>query len=310
MSDIKSINDNYSIKDVDVINEEIDMKEYINQLVKALREDAEVYEKLKPLNLTIGEVKDNIAKLNDYKDDYNYCKKCPGIEKCAKKTPHISMYIVKDGNYISAKYEPCEKIVEQIKLDSRYLVKDFPNEWKSASISTLDLSDNRRLAIKEFIEILNDRSAKWLYIKGNHKVGKSFLLVTFANEYIAATKKQVAVIDARIRFKELADLSMSNPEEFKRNLVALSNVALLIIDDFGDEYKNEYIRDQIVMPLLLEREHSNRLTFFSSNYSLKEIQQLYAVGKTAGDIKAKQLVNIIEEMCNVYDVTGIALYRR
>lgn len=299
----------FSIKDI--VNEEVDMKTYINKLVNELREDLEVYEKLRSLNLTMGEVKENIGKLTDFKDDYNYCKACPGIEKCAKRTPHISMYVVKEGNFIATKYEPCKKIMDQIKLDARYLIADFPNEWKSSNFSTIDLSSNRRPVIKKIIKDYTEDKNDWVFIKGNHKVGKSFLLVAGANEFISKTNQQAAVMNARTRFKELADLSISNPTEFTRNLVALSNVPLLVIDDFGDEYKSEYIRDQILMPILLEREHQNKLTFFSSNYSIKEIQQLYSVGKTGGDIRARQLANLLEEMCGEeFDLTGASIYRK
>lgn len=299
----------FSIKDI--VNEEVDMKTYINKLVNELRDDLEVYEKLRSLNLTMGEVKENIGKLTDFKDDYNYCKACPGIEKCAKRTPHISMYVVKEGNFIATKYEPCKKIMDQIKLDARYLIADFPNEWKSSNFSTIDLSSNRRPVIKKIIKDYTEDKNDWVFIKGNHKVGKSFLLVAGANEFISKTNQQAAVMNARTRFKELADLSISNPTEFTKNLVALSNVPLLVIDDFGDEYKSEYIRDQILMPILLEREHQNKLTFFSSNYSIKEIQQLYSVGKSGGDIRARQLANLLEEMCGEeFDLTGASIYRK
>lgn len=303
------LNEKFSIKDI--VDEEVDMKKYIEQLVKELREDVEVYDKLKPLNLTVKEVKDNIAKLTDYREDYNYCKNCPGIEKCAKKTPHISIYVTKEGGYIATKYEPCEKIMEQIKLDSRYLVADFPNEWKYSSFKILDLSANRRPIIKKFTKILTKEDYGWIFVKGNHKVGKSFLLVTFANEFINKNLGQAAVINARIRFKELADLSMTNPNEFSRNLFALSDVPLLVIDDFGDEYKNEYVRDQILMPILSEREKNDRITLFSSNYSISEIQELYKVGKAGADIRARQLVKLLKEMCKEeYDLTGASIYRK
>lgn len=295
----------------DIVREEVDMRAYINKLLDEIRKDIEVYEQIKRLNLTIGEVRENIAKLTDYKDDYNYCKNCPGVEACDKKTPHISMYIEKQGNYLTTQYEPCKKIMEQIKLDSRYLVKDFPSEWKSSTLKTLDLSVNRRPAIKEFAKILNGDSERWIYVTGNHKVGKSFLLVTFANEFAAMGLGQVAVINSLERIKRLADLSYEDKEEFTRQIVALSKVPLLVFDGFGEEYKNEYIRDQIIIPILSEREHSSRLTFFSSDFTIKEIQQMYSLGKNGGEIRGKQLAKILSEMCEKeFDLTGAAIYKK
>ena len=65
------------------------------------------------------------------------------------------------------------------------------------------------------------------------------------------------------------------------------------------------------MPILLERENQNKITLFTSNYSIKEIQQLYSIGKTGGDIRAKQLANVLEEMCREeFDLTGVSIYRK
>ncbi len=295
----------------DIISPETNMKSLINKLVNDLREDIEVYEKIKALGLTVGEVRENIAKLTDFKEDYNYCKNCPGIDKCSKITPHISMHLRKDGNYISASYEPCVRIIEQIAANRKYLCADFPSEWKSSNLRTLDLSDTRKLAIKEFAKIVKGQSDRWLYVTGNHKTGKSFMLVTFANQYAIECKCQVAVVNSTRLISSLADLSYNNKEEFTRLMVALSNVPLLVLDDFGEEYKNEYIRDQIVLPILTEREHNSRLTFFTSEFTIGEIKQLYSIGKASGEIRGRQLEKILTTMCGKeFDLTGASIYRK
>lgn len=298
-------------KDILSNEETSEMKDYISKLVNELREDSEVYDHLKPLNLTVREVRENIAKLTDFKDDYNYCKKCPGLNECGKSTPHISMYVRKDGNFLQCEFEPCKKIMEKVQHDAHYLVADFPVEWKNSTLKSLDISELRKPVIKQFAKILNGDSSRWIYLKGNHKIGKSYLLVTFANEFVALNYGQVAIINATNRIKDLADLSYDNKEDFTRQMVALSDVPLLIFDDFGEEYKNEYIRDNIILPLLSEREHHSRLTFFTSEFDIDEIQQLYSVGKNSGEIRGKQLGNILREMCeSEFDITGTSIYRK
>ena len=287
-----------------------DMKSYIAKLVNDLRKDLEVYEQIKTLNLTVGEVRDNIAKLTDFKDDYNYCKNCPGLDKCEKHIPHIKMSVKKEGNYLSTSYEPCALIMEKIRLDNKYLKSDFPDEWKRSSIETLDLSTTRRPVVKQFAKILKDESEMWIYVHGNHKVGKSFLLVTFANEYAAANKGQVAVYNTVNLLQNLAGLSYDDKEEFARQMVLVSNVPLLVLDNFGEEYKNEYIRDQILIPLLNERERNSRTTMFASSFTIEEIQKMYAVGKSGGAIRARQLGDILKSMCKEYDLTGASIYRK
>ena len=191
------------------VHDDVDMRAYINQLVNELRADMEVYEKIKTLKLTVGEVKDNIARLTDYKNDYNYCKNCPGIDKCEKTIPHLQMVLIKDGSYLTSSYEPCDKIVEKIKLDNRYLYADFPEEWKYSSSNTMDHSQNRMIVLREFNKIIKQETTRWLFILGNHKVGKSFLTTALANDFSRSFNCKIAVIDTPKRIKELSDLSFS-----------------------------------------------------------------------------------------------------
>ena len=295
----------------DIISRKVDMKQLIEELVAALKADKDVYESLKPLGLTNKEVRDNIGKLADYQEDFNVCKNCPGFNKCPKKTPHISTYVYKDGSYLTTRSEPCKKLIEEMELDTKYIAKDFPQEWKKSVLKNLDLSENRRPLIKEFVNIVKGKSHKWLFVKGNHKVGKSFVLVTFANEFVALGLGQVAIINANKQFKNLADIAYSDKETFKKTVDLLSNVPLLVIDDFGQEYKNELIRDQIVLPILNERAHADKPTFFSSEFTISEIQSLYSIGRNGGAIRGKQLGNLLKDMCEKeYDLTGASIYRK
>ena len=78
-----------------------------------------------------------------------------------------------------------------------------------------------------------------------------------------------------------------------------------IISDGQKKYKNEYIRDSIIIPILAERERNNLPTWFTSPFTIEEVQALYSVGKTSGPIRGKQLGNILREMCDEeFDLTG------
>ena len=287
-----------------------DMKAYISKLVNELRNDIEVYEQIKVLNLTLGEVRDNIAKLTDFKDDYNYCKSCPGIDKCAKHIPHVKMSVKKEGNYISTSYEPCALIMEKIRIDNKYLRSDFPEEWRGSSLKTIDKNAQRNKVIREFQKVLDGESNKWIYVTGNRGVGKSFLLVTLANAFASFDMGQVAVAKTSSLVQSLSDLSYQDKEEFARQMVLISRVPLLVLDDFGEEYKNEYIRDQIILPILNERDHGGRITMFASSFTIGEIQEMYSIGKNGGHIRGKQLGNILTSMCKEFDLTGVSIYKK
>ncbi len=281
----------------DIIGQDLDFSKYISELVAQLKDDKDVYDSLKPFNFSVKEVKDNIAKLTEYKDDFNYCKNCPGINKCEKNNPLTSVRIVKEGNYVNLQLSPCKKMVEKMEIDSHYICSDFPDEWKSYSLSELDLNtNNRRLIIKNFKDILNN-SGHWMYLKGSKRVGKSFILVILANQFISSGYGKVAVASFPKLVSFLADLSYKYKNDFNNQMNILSNVPLLILDNFGDEYKNEYIRDTIVIPLLNERVSKKLPTFFASEFSIKDVCSMYNVGKVSGSIRAKQLQNILVSMC-------------
>lgn len=290
-------------------NATLAMDEFIDNAMKKIRDDLEFYEVVKQLNPSARLVKDNITKFLEFQADYHYCKNCPGIDKCAKNTPHLQLSLKPDGQFVDIQYSPCEKLIEQVKRDSLYMYSDFPEEWKNSLLRTLDSTSNeRRKTVDDFVKILNGNSKKWIYIYGEPKTGKSYVLATFANEYAIGKKMQIAFIDASTRFQLLNDLSRFNRAAFESEMLKLSNVSLLVIDGFGNEYKNDYIRDSIILPLLLDRSRNNKPTFFSSSFSIDQIVEMYSTSR-AGSIRAKQLGSLLKSECaKEYNFYGISLY--
>lgn len=290
-------------------NETLEMDVYIDNAMRDIKNDFEFYEVIKQLNPSTRVVKDNITKFLEYRDDYRYCKNCPGIEKCAKNAPHLQLSLKLDGQFVDVQYSPCAKLIEQVKRDSLYLYSDFPDEWKNSLIKTLDSASNeRRKSVDEFCKILNDSLKKWMYIYGEPKTGKSYVLATFANEYANGKKTQVAFIDASTRIQQLNDLSRLNRNVFENEMLKLSSVSLLVIDGFGNEYKNDYIRDSIILPLLLDRSKNNRPTLFSSSFSIDQIVEMYSITR-AGSIRAKQLGSLLKSECaKEYNFSGVLSY--
>ncbi|MDY0345645.1 MAG: hypothetical protein WCX85_00385 [Bacilli bacterium] len=282
---------------------------YIEQMVDELRKDVEVYEVIKQtVNPTLKMVRENISKFIAFKEDFDYCRKCPGVDNCRKATPHLQMRLVNDDGIIERSFTPCHKILKRIEIDSKYIYADFPEEWKEASLKTLDKTSERNRIIRLFSQILQGNSTRWIYTRGGHRVGKSFLMATLVNDFIAAMRSSAAFINSANRIKEINDLSFSDKAEFAKKIVELSNIPLLILDDFGNEYKNDFIRDTIVLPILIERAKNQRLTFFTSDFSINEIGQLYETSK-AGAIRAKQLTRLLKEMAEEeFDLSGLSVY--
>lgn len=297
---------------IDLSNFAIDdnFNDYIEKLLNDLRNDPPVYEIIKKMGVTTKCVKENISKFSDFQDDFNYCKNCPGIDKCNKKTPYLTMSLSYENGFVERNYSPCKKMVERIERSKSYLYADFPNEWDGLTFNTIDRTPMRDRAIILFNDIIDNKQQKWIYVYGKHATGKSFFVTALANEFVYLRKEQVAYINVNKRFKELADKAFDEKNRFEKTIINLSVVPLLIMDDFGSEYKSELVRDQILIPILLERSRNKRPIIFTSQFKLDEIRELYAGKNKASALRARQLYDLINEQSAFFSFdSAVSIYK-
>lgn len=277
------------------------MEEYAAKEMDKIRSDLEFYEIVKMLGtkeqpITRKIVQDNLAKLIDLHEDFLYCKSCPGINNCKKVTPHMKLRLNFDGKAFKRYFDPCDKFLDSIEQTTKYTYADFPDEWRNNSTKNIDMDSDRKIATMRLLSMMSDGSV-WIYLYGIPGVGKSFVASALSNDYIAQKdNSQVAFINALNRFKELQDYSFNDKEKFSRELLNLSSVALLVIDGFGNEYKSDYVRDVILLPILSERLRKKLPVIFTSNFTIKEIASMYSTSK-AGYVRSKQLETILKTYC-------------
>ena len=92
----------------------------------------------------------------------------------------------------------------------------------------------------------------------------------------------------------------------------LSNVPFLVLDGFGNEIKNTYIRDAIVLPLLSNRRRNRCITIITSNYDVEDIVKLYSFKSKEIHPSAKMILDLINYMSNNTEIeikTIPGLYR-
>ena len=237
-------------------------------------------------------IEENLPLVSAYQDDRNYCAHCPGLEACQKEpNPRMAMKLFWLHGLLQREYSPCELEQARQRLLQNYLYRDFPEEWLSSMPNTLGRSTRVKEALGPMILAGKNPDQSWVYLTGEMGSGRSFLLASYAN-YLVSQGQGVAFINANRRFDELKGLAITARPLFEKKMGELEDCYLLVIDDFGSEFKSDYVRDQILLPLLNERAKNNRLTFFASDYSLEEIQALYSSDKTAA-IYSKNMVNLI-----------------
>jgi len=290
------------------IVEDASLKNIIDEMINEVKSDKEVLTRVKELGIDTPELlRKNIATISTYKEELDYCRNCPGFNKCNKRHPHYLYSLEYENNFLRNNLVPCKLKVEDDKKDECYVIRDFPASWRSSNLDTMDKSKARECLLIKYAEAL-DTNKNWVYINGSHRSGKSFAAATLLNEFITELKGKAVFINYPTRVRDLQDLSYSNKEDFINLINLYSTVDILCIDDFGNEYKNEFIRDSITLAILNERARRGLVTIFTSAFSFEEIGNMYQINSN-GKARARQLVKLLNDYAgDACDITTVSIY--
>lgn len=282
---MERLNQNFHFKEDERLLEEMKTVVFSNQTVlKYLRQ-----------NKIPDEVIDReIVKIYDFASDLNFCKKCPGITLCNKQTPRLCTRIVYEHGVISRELVPCKKYLEYIKFKAQFKTRDFPEEWLNSELKKIDRTTPRTEAIKKYQSYFKNESSEWLYLIGEAGTGRSFLAANIAVEIAKNENGPVAFIDTPSRFKELH--GTKDPKKFADLIDLYSTVPVLVLDDFGNEYKSDFIRESILYPIISQRAKKHLYTIITSDYSINDIAQMYQTNQAAQP-KVEQIKKLLKRMC-------------
>ena len=276
--------------------------------IEGLKNDPIVYDTISSkLGLTAKEVKANLAILLTYQEDVNYCLNCPGLDKCKKNNPYLKMDLEKRDSLVVPSFSPCKEVSKLEEKKKMFFTYSFPDSYLDNKVKSIDTSIVRGEAYKAIGSSVKEKSSSWIYLYGSTRSGKSYILATFA-VYFAKSHPGCAYVSCQSLLEKFKNLSYSNKEEFDIYFDKIKNAPLLVIDDFGNEYKTEYTFSTYLLPLLDYRNKQGLRTFFGSSFSIKEIESLYK--DKIGPIYARQLKDILTRNCgNGFDIsTSLNLY--
>ncbi len=272
----------------------------VEQMKEALYACPGALKYLRDLGMSDEVMEENITKIYDFVRDVIYCRKCPGIKKCKKDNAYLNTKITYNYGVVDTQLIPCKEILKRVSFERQFLVRDFPDEWLDLVMGDIDKSKPKSEAGNIYMSYLRNEDTSWIYLTGGIGSGKSYfaaaLSIDLAKRGIKG-KSPICFINSSKRILELSELSKTkNSEEFKKKLEQYSTVPVLVIDDFGHEYKNDFTRDAIVNEIITTRCNKKLFTIFTSNFTLDDIEVLYSTSN-AGAIMSKQIVKTIRMMC-------------
>lgn len=241
-------------------------------------------------------IEENITKIFDFVCDINYCKKCPGVKNCKKNNPLLISKVVYKNEIVSNQLVPCKELLRQVAFDKQFKTRDFPEDWLSKKLKDVDETKEKKIALKKYVDYLKGGYSGWIYLNGGVGSGKSFFAAVLAIEAANRNLGPICYLNSAKRIRELNDLNFKKASDFEELLDKYSKVPILVLDDFGNEFKNDFVRDAIIYPILSYRVSNKLFTIITSDFTIEEIKTLYSINKP-GEIRARQISNLLTNEC-------------
>lgn len=152
-------------------------------------------------------------------------------------------------------------------------------------------NQNNRQKIKVALEnnaILwkEKKEAKGFFIHGSFGTGKTRFLKTLAN-YFVNKDKVVAFINVNDLFSTLT----SDFDENHKIIKIMKESEILMIDDLGSTKPSDWFEFRVLFNILNDRSSKNKLTFFSSNYTIKGLERYYKK-----DLENSRMLRLIDRI--------------
>lgn len=248
------------------------------------------------LKIPQEKIEENIVKIYDFVSDINYCNKCPGIKKCNKTNPLLCTKIIYSYGEIDRQLVPCKELLKDIAYKRQFVIRDFDESWLDSSLRSVDKNKGRDIALLKYRQFIKEGDNHWIYLNGGKNTGRSYLAAAITCDAARRNKGPIVFLNSTLRLRELNDMGYGkNKSDFDKRLEYYSNVPILVFDDFGNEFKNDFVRDAILFPILSTRANKRLFTIFTSDFEIEEIETLYSNTK-AGAIRAKQIARLIKSM--------------
>lgn len=253
------------------------------------------------LELTDKEAMNYTSKLEEYLQEENNCKNCHGLYECKNKIRGYTNYPQKYNNHLMFSTEACYFKLQEFKKIKASV--SATKELENSSLKTIDTSDKNRYKLIKWVtnfikEYDYGKNIKGLYLHGNFGCGKTYILSACFNEM----KRR----GFRTKIVYLPDLLRTIKGDFEAMndiMDELCHVDLLLIDDIGAEKVTDWGRDEILGTILQVRMNEHKTTFFTSNFTISELEE-HLANKGTDKVKANRIIERIKQLTEDMEMLG------
>lgn len=275
------------------------------QLYQEIVGDAEVVAFIKAQGLNQEEINLSISKFLEYISQRDLFIK----QDQAYMAKGYQPVLIMNEGYADVSYLETEELVEYRRLEAiknRIQLINMPASLKHVTVADIDKSDENRvevmLAITDFVKRFEEKP-KALYIYGNFGIGKSYLMAYMAN-LLSKTHLQSTTMLHYPTF--VVDIKNAIKDgSVKERIDEIKMAQILVLDDIGAEQHSPWVRDDVLQVILQYRMQENLPTFFTSNFSLDELERHFASGKSGDETwQAKRVMERIRYLARDIHLKG------
>ena len=283
------------------VEENITVSErFMKQIEDSIFENAVAYKYCRSLGLSDDQIRENAARIYDFSEDVKNCRNCKGLKYCTKNPQYLVTNITYEDGVVDRNIIPCKKYLEQVNFKKRFIIVDFPEDYYDnhikRDVAQINTKAKQKVLAKYDMSAIEKKSNDWIYMKGDMSTGKSFFAATLCVD--AARNKafnSISCIDVPERFKELTDLAFQKSPKFMETLDRIKNSEMLVLDDFGNEFKSDFVRENVLFPILSYRAKNRLFTIITSNYSIDDICTMYFTNNSSKP-KIEQIRQLLKLM--------------
>ena len=252
--------------------------------------DVEIIKFIRDNNFTKDDVENNLEKFYQF-----YISKDTLLN--IEHRPKL-VYENKEVNIVYIETEEYRNKVESLKISNRVKTEFIPSRVLTYTFENLSRNREKGILATEIIKvcknILSKQTTRGVYVYGPTGTGKTYLMGCIYN-YFKQNGKEPAILYYPEFIRKIKSKISNNSYDLYIDLIR--NEEILIVDDIGAENITEFIRDEVLGPIINHREAEKLPTFFSSNLSIDDLSELLSNGRTTIDkTKALRIVERIHSL--------------
>ncbi len=252
---------------------------------------------------TDEDIKNNLSKFNDYIEDLEISKKIKTYKDCKLFNKFDRIILEKNGNFVDVNYVALEPFSAYLNYINCFFIRDFDDDYVDAEYLKIDekLREYNKKAFKA-----ND----WVYFYGALRSGRTYAAISIINKKYIGKENSIAFLNSPKRLKELCDLYFKSRQDYEDLMKAYTEVDCLVFDDFGQELKSKLLRDTILYVILSKRAATNKMTIFTSDFTVDEICKLYTKLKDdTNDVMSNKFTKLFKEKVkNGRETSPLSIY--